>query len=55
MEVLCDSPGLGQLMWFAAQARDLPVIVNLTLLIAGVTAFANLAAEAPRLAKEARA
>jgi peptide/nickel transport system permease protein len=55
VEVLSDSPGLGQLMWFAAQARDLPVIVNLTLLIAAVTAIANLAAEAPRIAREARA
>lgn len=33
LEVVCDSPGLGQLAWQAAMARDLPVLVSLTLLV----------------------
>jgi peptide/nickel transport system permease protein len=42
VEALCDSPGVGQLVWHAALARDLPVLVNLTVLIAAITAAANL-------------
>jgi peptide/nickel transport system permease protein len=34
IEVVCDVPGLGQLAWKAALARDLPVLVVLTLLVA---------------------
>ncbi len=34
VETLCDVPGLGQLAWQAATARDLPLLVTLTLLIA---------------------
>ena len=45
IEVLCDSPGVGQLAWQAALGRDLPLLVNITLLIALVTLFANCAAE----------
>ena len=41
IEVVCDSPGLGQLAWQAALGRDLPLLVNITLLIAVVTLFAN--------------
>jgi len=41
VEVVCDSPGLGQLAWQAALGRDLPLLVNITLLIAVVTLFAN--------------
>lgn len=33
IEVICDVPGLGQLAWKAALARDLPVLVVLTLVI----------------------
>ncbi len=40
-EVLCDSPGIGQLAWQAALGRDLPVLVNMTLLVAVVTLTAN--------------
>lgn len=46
VEALCDSPGIGQLVWKAALARDLPVLVNVTILIAAVTAAANLVADA---------
>jgi peptide/nickel transport system permease protein len=54
VEALCDSPGVGQLVWQAALARDLPVIVNVTLLITALTAAANIAADAGRTAREAR-
>jgi len=50
VEALCDSPGVGQLAWKAALARDLPVLVNVTVLIASFTAFANLLADALRSA-----
>jgi peptide/nickel transport system permease protein len=48
VEALCDSPGVGQLVWKAALARDLPVVVNVTILIAALTAFANLVTDAAR-------
>jgi ABC-type dipeptide/oligopeptide/nickel transport system permease component len=54
VEALCDAPGVGQLVWQAALARDLPVIVNVTLLITALTAAANLAADAGRAVREAR-
>lgn len=47
MEAICDSPGLGQLAWKAALARDLPTLMPLILLIAAVIQVANIAAEAP--------
>jgi peptide/nickel transport system permease protein len=53
VEALCDSPGVGQLVWQAALARDLPVIVNVTLLIIAITLAANLAADVARGAREA--
>jgi ABC-type dipeptide/oligopeptide/nickel transport system permease component len=50
VEVLCDSPGVGQLIWQAAMARDLAVLVNVTLLIVALTLSANLLADAGRVA-----
>ena len=44
IEALCDSPGVGQLAWQAALNRDLPLIMNLTLLITLITVAANLLA-----------
>lgn len=41
IEVICDSPGIGQLAWQAALGRDLPVLVNLTLLVTAITLIAN--------------
>ncbi|HLH07688.1 MAG TPA: ABC transporter permease [Terriglobales bacterium] len=41
IESLCGIPGLGQLAWQSALARDLPVLVTLTALIAVVTILAN--------------
>jgi len=55
VEALCDSPGVGQLVWQAALARDLPVLVNVTLLIAGLTVAANVAADTARATREAEA
>ena len=45
VEVICDLPGVGQLAWKAALARDLPVLINLTLLIALITQLANAASD----------
>jgi len=44
IEVICDVPGLGQLAWKAALARDLPLLVVLTLLVAMVIQLSNSAA-----------
>jgi len=41
IEALCDSPGIGQLAWQAALNRDLPLIMNLTLLLTLITVAAN--------------
>jgi peptide/nickel transport system permease protein len=41
IEALCDSPGLGQLAWHAALSRDLPLIVNVTLVVSLVMLAAN--------------
>lgn len=44
IEALCDSPGVGQLAWQAALNRDLPLIMNLTLLVTLITVVANMLA-----------
>jgi len=41
IEAICDYPGIGQLTWQAALSRDLPVLVNVTLLITVITLAAN--------------
>jgi peptide/nickel transport system permease protein len=48
VEALCDSPGVGHLVWQAALSRDIPVLVNVTLLIAAITTGANLLADLAR-------
>jgi peptide/nickel transport system permease protein len=40
VEAICDTPGLGRLAWQAAIARDLPLLVNLTMLVTLVTTAA---------------
>ncbi len=45
IEVLCDFPGIGQLAWKAALARDLPVLVSLTILVAAFTQLTNSASD----------
>lgn len=44
IEALSDSPGVGQLAWQAALNRDLPLIMNLTLLVTLITVAANMLA-----------
>ncbi len=55
VEALCDSPGLGHLVWQAALSRDVPVLLNVTLLITAVTTGANLLSDTARAAREAGA
>jgi peptide/nickel transport system permease protein len=45
VETLCDLPGIGQLAWKAALARDLPVLVSLTMLITLLTQTCNAIAD----------
>jgi len=45
IEALTDSPGIGQLAWYAAINRDLPLVVNLTLLVTLVTVAGNSLAD----------
>ena len=48
IEVICDVPGIGQLAWQAAESRDLPLLVNLTLVVAFLTACATMLSDAAR-------
>jgi peptide/nickel transport system permease protein len=41
VETLCDLPGIGQLAWKAATARDLPLLVCLTMMITVTTQVCN--------------
>jgi len=45
VEALCGLAGIGQLAWQAALARDLPLLVNITLLVTLVTLLANSSAD----------
>ncbi len=45
IEAICDVPGLGRLAWNAAMARDLPLLVNLTMLVAVATTVATAVSE----------
>ncbi len=45
VESLCGLPGVGQLAWQAALARDLPLLVNVTVLVTLVTLLANSGAD----------
>lgn len=48
IEVICDVAGIGQLAWTAAQARDLPLLVNLILVISFITICATMLSDAAR-------
>lgn len=48
IEVICDVPGIGQLAWEAAEARDLPLLVNLTLVVTLITVCATMFSDAVR-------
>jgi peptide/nickel transport system permease protein len=41
VEAVCDLPGIGQLAWQAAMARDLPLLVALTAIVAAFSLAAN--------------
>jgi len=45
IEAICDVPGLGRLAWNAAMARDLPLLVNLTMLVAVATTITTAVSE----------
>jgi len=45
VEALTDQPGMGQLAWRATLARDVPLLVGLTLVITALMLIANLAAD----------
>ena len=53
IEAICDVPGLGRLAWQAALARDLPLLVNLTMLVALATMAAAALGEVAVGGKEA--
>lgn len=48
IEVICDLPGIGQLAWQAALARDLPLLVNVTLFATLSTLVANFVSDLAR-------
>jgi peptide/nickel transport system permease protein len=45
VEALCGLAGIGQLAWQAALARDLPLLMNITMLVTLVTLLANSGAD----------
>jgi len=45
VEALCGLPGIGQLAWQAALARDLPLLMTITILVTLVTLLANSGAD----------
>ena len=55
VEVICGSPGLGQLAWQAALKRDLPLLIDITLLVTILAGLSGLVADlcgVPATAKE---
>lgn len=46
IEVVSDVSGIGQLAWQAAQSRDLPLLVNLTMVVTFMTVCATLISDA---------
>ncbi len=45
VEALCGLAGVGQLAWQAALGRDLPLLMNITILVTAVTLMANSGAD----------
>lgn len=45
VEAICDTPGVGQLVWKAALGRDLPLLVTITILVILLTMIVNSAAD----------
>ena len=48
IEAICDVSGIGQLAWQAATGRDLPLLVNLTLVVTFLTASATIFSDLAR-------
>lgn len=48
IEVICDVAGIGQLAWTAALSRDLPLLVNLTLVVSFMTICSTMFSDAIR-------
>ncbi|HEY2393167.1 MAG TPA: ABC transporter permease [Candidatus Angelobacter sp.] len=46
IEVISDVAGIGQLAWQAAESRDLPLLVNLTMVVTFVTVCSTLISDA---------
>ena len=46
IEVVSDVAGIGQLAWHAAQSRDLPLLVNLTMVVTFATVCSTLISDA---------
>ncbi|HEY2497974.1 MAG TPA: ABC transporter permease [Candidatus Angelobacter sp.] len=46
IEVVSDVAGIGQLAWQAAESRDLPLLVNLTMIVTFVTVCSTLISDA---------
>jgi peptide/nickel transport system permease protein len=46
VETVCNLPGAGQLAWLAAQKRDLPVLIGLTLALLALTLLSGSVARA---------
>lgn len=55
IESLCGIPGIGQLAWQAAMGRDLPLLVNLTMVLTTVVAVSNMGADVANLRLESGA
>jgi peptide/nickel transport system permease protein len=45
VEALCGIPGIGQLAWQAALARDLPLLINISMLVIACVVVANSGAD----------
>lgn len=45
VEALCGIPGIGQLAWQSALARDLPLLLNLSVLVVATVTLANSGAD----------
>ena len=45
VEVIFSWPGMGRVMWTAATARDIPVVLATTLLASGAVLLGNLLAD----------
>jgi peptide/nickel transport system permease protein len=55
IEAISDTPGIGQLAWKAALDRDLPLLVNITILIALMTMVVNTLADLALAGRKAAA